>query len=382
MNLDFLLRHAVHSGDKAVLNTVTFTLRKMARGGMYDQLGWGFHRYSVDERWLVPHFEKMLYDNAQLARVYLHAYQITNETFFGDICQQILSYIAREMLDDSGGFYSTQDADSEGEEGKFFVWTPETAEPILEAHLDDNAVAAVLRYWDITPAGNFEGNSIPHVDDLAEDIAREFDMSETNLLEHLETARQLLFDARENRIKPGRDEKMLAAWNGMMLAAFAEAARVFPEQRDLYESIATRNADFLRSALRMADGRLYRSHKEGQSKLNGYLEDYAHVIDGLLELYQTTFNARWFDEAQRLADHVLAHFRAEDGSFYDTSDDHEQLVARPRSVQDNAVPSGSNQMAYNLLRLGAYRNMKQPPCTFSARFCPPCSNIRRLSERH
>lgn len=343
MNLDYLLRYYTHTKDEDVLNVVTFTLEKMARGGLYDQLGYGFHRYSVDEQWLVPHFEKMLYDNAQLARVYLHAYQVTQNSFFAEICQQILTYVEREMLDEkSGGFYSTQDADSEGEEGKFFIWTPEAFEAVLENHLSADEIDLLKKYWDVTPGGNFEGHNILHVE-----------KPNSALQPKIETARQLLFEAREHRIKPGRDEKMLAAWNGMMLAAFAEAGRVFSNEH--YTTIARHNAYFILHDLSMKNGRLYRTYKDGESKLNGYLEDYACVIDGLLELYQSTFETRWFVEAQRLADHVLKHFKSSDGGgFYDTSDDHETLVARPRSLMDNATPGGNNLMAYNLVRLGAY----------------------------
>jgi len=351
MNLDFLLRSYTQTRDERVLQTILLTLEKMARGGIYDQLGGGFHRYSVDEEWLVPHFEKMLYDNAQLARVYLHAYQITGDAFLGAVCQQILAYVEREMLDPNGGFYSTQDADSEGEEGKFFVWTPDEIRAVLGDTFDTNTTNALLHYWDITPGGNFEGKNILHCDAWAEDLAHQYQLSGAVLLAAIEKARALLFAAREGRIKPARDEKMLAAWNGMMLAAFAEAARGFPAQRHHYTQIAQQGGEFVRAALLTPDGRLYRSPAAGV----GYLEDYAHIIDALLELYQTTFDPAWFQEAQRLADEVLLHFRSEDGgAFYDTSDTHESLIARPRSLQDNATPSGNSQMAYNLLRLSAY----------------------------
>lgn len=353
MNLDFLLRTYAHNGKRQLLEVVEFTLEKMAEGGIYDQLGFGFHRYSVDERWLVPHFEKMLYDNAQLARVYLHAYQLTQREFYANICQQILTYIEREMLDANGGFYSTQDADSEGEEGKFFVWTPDEVRNALSDALPEHVITALLGYWDITPGGNFEGRNILHIDVPAEDVAVQHEIDIHEFPQHIETARQILFDLREARIKPGRDEKMLAAWNGMMLAAFAEAARIFPDKN--YAEIATRNAEFILRELSSDDGRLYRSHKDGESKLNGYLEDYANVIDGFLELYQTTFEPRWFSETQRLADYALQHFKADDGAgFYDTSDDHEKLIARPRSLQDNATPSGNNLFAFALIKLSAY----------------------------
>lgn len=357
MNLEFLLRFHAEKTAPEILDIVTFTLRKMANGGIYDQIGGGFHRYSVDNKWLVPHFEKMLYDNAQLARVYLHAYQLTNEDFFADITRDILTYVMREMLDDSGGFYSTQDADSEGEEGKFFVWTVEEAEDALAAHLSDADIKLVTEYYSLMPEGNFEGKNIPNIEDPLEDVARWNDKTVDEAQAIIDHARELLFQAREQRIKPGRDEKMLAAWNGMMLAAFAEAARVLGD--GVYADVAVDNAEFIMHEL--ADGwRLFRTHKRrgdgtGETKLNGYLEDYANVIDGLLELYQTTFDPRWFDDARSLTDHVIDHFRnTESGGFYDTSDDHEELIARPRSLQDNATPAGNNLMALNLIRLAAY----------------------------
>jgi hypothetical protein len=355
MNLEYLLRYAAHSKDKRVLNVVCFTLEQMAKGGIYDQVGFGFARYSVDEQWLVPHFEKMLYDNAQLARVYLHAYQLTRDEFFARICNEVLTYTEREMLNPNGGFYSTLDADSEGEEGKFYVWSVAEFEEALADTFDEDTIKALRSYWDVTPGGNFEGHNILHVDREVGEVAFDFGLDEDELEASIEIGRGRLFAVRQGRIKPGLDDKMLAAWNGMMLAAYAEAARVFPEQRQHYLQIAQRNADFLLTTLSTPDGRLYRTHKTGHSKLNGYLEDYTCVIDGLLELYQSDFDPRWFKEAQRLADHVLAHFMGDDGGgFYDTSDDHEALVARPRSLQDNATPSGNNLMAFNLMRLFAY----------------------------
>ncbi|PJF40379.1 MAG: thioredoxin domain-containing protein [Phototrophicales bacterium] len=356
MNLEFLLRYYSTSQDQTFLEPVLFTLRKMAHGGIYDQLGGGFHRYSVDHRWLVPHFEKMLYDNAQLARVYLHAYQITQEKFYADIVLDILSYVQREMRDDCGGFYSAQDADSEGVEGKFFVWSADEFHEALSSDFSEKEIAALMDFYDITPNGNFEGHNIPNrLTDVAT-VADEHHMTIDALLELAQRARSILFAYREKRIKPARDDKMIAAWNGMMLAAFAEAARVLDDER--YQAIAIQNAEFILSAMQTSEGRLYRTHKrhtpdEGESKILGYLEDYANVIDGLIELYQTTFDARWFIEAVRLSDIVFAHF-FEDGKLYDTSDEHESLMARPRAVQDNATPAAANLMAWNWLRLFGY----------------------------
>ncbi len=347
VNLEYLLRFHHATGSEPALQVVLLALRKMADGGLNDQLGGGFHRYSVDERWLVPHFEKMLYDNALLARVYLHAFQISGDLFFREVAEDTLDFILREMTSPAGSFYSAQDADSEGEEGKFYVWTlPELREALegVVEHLD-----ALLVYWGVSAAGNFEGRNILHVADMLERVAVRHGLTVEQMREDVAAAKTVLFTLRKRRVPPARDEKILAAWNGMTLAALAEAARVLG--RDDYREAAVRSASFLLREMTTSDGRLWRTHKDGTSKINGYLEDYAHVIDGLLELYMTTFETRWFAEAQRLADTVLAHFRADEGGFYDTSDDHDALVMRPRSLQDSVMPSGSAQMAYNLLRL-------------------------------
>jgi uncharacterized protein len=332
MVLEFLLRYHHLTADAQVLEMVTQTLDAMARGGMYDQLGGGFHRYSVDDRWLVPHFEKMLYDNAQLARVYLHAWQVTGNPFYRTIVQETLDYVVREMTDPEGGFYSTQDADSEGQEGKFFVWSAGEIREVLGAE----AQAFVAAYG-VTEWGNFEGrNILEYVAGLERRVA-------------LAGARQRLFEARERRVHPGRDEKVLTSWNGLMLAAFAEAARAL--DRDDYMAIAERNADFVLRELRTGEGRLLRTWKDGEAKLNGYLEDYSYLIDGLLELYQTMFDAQWYQAAYDLALVMLEHFAADEGGFYDTSDDHEALIWRPQELQDNAVPSGNAMATVVLLKL-------------------------------
>jgi uncharacterized protein YyaL (SSP411 family) len=345
MALEFLLRYHHSTGNTDALEMVTQTLAAMARGGMYDQLGGGFHRYSVDDHWLVPHFERMSYDNSQLARVYLHAWQVTGNEFFRTITEEILDYVVREMLAPEGGFYSTQDADSEGEEGKFFVWTPDEIRELLGSEADEFIAA-----YGVTPAGNFEGkNILEFVGDMAQRPA-------------LDQARRKLYEAREQRIHPGLDDKVITSWNGLMLAAFAEAARIL--DRDDYQEIAERNADFLLRELRQENGRLLRtwkSHPElvegaSEAKLNGYLEDYAYLIEGLLELYQTTFDAQWFVAAQQLAETMLEHFAGSDGTLYDTSDDHEALITRPRDLQDNATPSGNAMAATTLLKLAGFTN--------------------------
>ena len=347
MILELLLRRYTVTDDEGILRVVTHSLDAMARGGIYDQLGGGFHRYATDAAWLVPHFEKMLYDNAQLARVYLHAWQATGDESYRRIVTETLDYVLREMTDPAGGFYASQDADSEGREGAFFVWTP--AE--VRAALGDDADLLMATYG-VTQAGNFEGRSILSLVMTAEEGVPERGLEVEEVARRLDAARARLFAARERRLRPARDEKVLSAWNGLTLAAFAEAARALG--RDDYRRAAERNAAFVLDNLRTPDGRLLRSYKDGVAKLNGYLEDYADYADGLLELYQTTFEARWFAAARGLAEHVLAHFAAPDGGFYDTSDSHEQLVVRPRSEQDNALPSGGAAAATVLLRLAAY----------------------------
>jgi hypothetical protein len=347
---DFLLRFYHRTRQEYALGMAELTLQRMARGGIYDQLGGGFHRYSVDTRWLVPHFEKMLYDNALLARLYLHAYQLTDDSFYRRIVEETLDYVSREMTDPAGGFYSTQDADSEGEEGKFFLWTVAEIETIL----GDEDGKIFCTAYDVTSDGNFEGKSILNTPELFEDVATELELSIETLQDILERGKARLFAEREKRVKPHRDEKIITAWNGLMLATFAEAGRVF--DRPDYVAIATRNAEFVQSTM-MREGRLFRTWKAGanQAKLMGYLEDYAFYADGLLALYQTTFEPRWFQTARSLIDTVLEHFvDEENGGFFDTADDHEQLITRPKNLQDNAVPCGNSMAVRTAIQLAIY----------------------------
>lgn len=334
MALEFLLRYHHRTGDDKALSMVTYTLEKMARGGIYDQLGGGFHRYAVDAVWLVPHFEKMLYDNAQLIRVYLHAFQVTGDEFFRRIAVECLEYVRREILDESGGFYSTQDADSEGEEGKFFVWTPKE---IVEV-LGDDAGREFCSTFDVTDGGNFEGHNILNIK-VPDDVGAD----------RFADARKRLFEHREQRIKPFRDEKVLTAWNGLMLAAFADAAGVLGD--DEYLAVAKNNAGFILRELQK-DGRLLRTWKDGKAKLNGYVEDYANVADGLIELFQVSGETEYLIHARHLADTMITEFwDAESGGFFFTSNDHEQLVVRNKDLYDNATPSGNSVAADVLLKL-------------------------------
>jgi hypothetical protein len=347
MALEFLMRTDARTGDSNTLRLVTLTLRAMARGGIYDQIGGGFHRYSVDSIWLVPHFEKMLYDNAQLSRAYLHGWQATRDDFFRQIAEEVYDYILREMSAPEGGFYSATDADSEGEEGKFFVWSLEE----LQALLGDDAPIAV-EYYGVSRSGNFEGHNILHVPNDETVTAGRLGLSVESLRAKITTIRDRLFAARSQRVAPGLDDKIIASWNGLMLASLAEAARVL--DRGDYAAAAVRSGEFLLKALVDESGRVKRTYKNGQARINGTLEDYACLIDAFLELYQTMFDERWFVAARRLADSVLDHFAAPDGGFFDTGDDHETLIVRPRNVQDNAVPSGNGAIVRQLVRLAAY----------------------------
>src|SRR3989441_1662528 len=333
MLIEVLLRHHVRTGQPAALEMALQTLRVMAAGGMYDQLGGGFHRYSVDERWLVPHFEKMLYDNALLTRAYLDAWQLTHDPAFRRVAEETLAFVLREMTSPEGGFYSSLDADSEGEEGRFYLWTP--AE--LEAVLGSDAARALGRAFDVTVVGNFEGRSILHP--VTADA--------TPLLD---AARERLMAARAQRPWPHRDEKVIAGWNGLMLRAVAEAGRILG-RADLVMA-AEANARFLLSRMRVG-GRMRRSYKDGRAPLAGFLEDQAALADGLLSLYEATFEPRWLDEIRGLVTEMLTAFWDEDANaFFDTAKDQEQLVVRPQDVTDNAIPSGSSLAVDVLLRAG------------------------------
>ncbi len=347
MTIEFLLRHHYRTGDPLALEMITKTLDAMLRGGMYYQLGGGFHRYSTDAVWLVPHFEKMLYDNSQLARAYLHAWQVTGKPEYRRVVEEILDYVLREMTDATGGFYSTQDADSEGVEGKFFVWD----EAEIDSLLSEDAPLFKAMYG-VTARGNFEHKNILFLASDLATLARKFAISEEVLSQRLNLARARLFDEREKRIHPGLDDKVLSGWNGLMLAALAEAARYF--NRNDYRNAAIANANFLWEHMRTPDGRLYRSWRKGEAKLNGYLEDYACVAEGLLALYETTFDERWFVWSRELMEMVTDHFADPSGGFFDTSDDHEALVFRPKSIQDNATPSGNAMAAIVFLKLSTF----------------------------
>ncbi|MDQ6653783.1 MAG: thioredoxin domain-containing protein [Acidobacteriota bacterium] len=346
MTLEFLLHTFYRNGEAQALDIVRNTCRKMSEGGIYDHLGGGFHRYSTDARWLVPHFEKMLYDNALLSRLYLHFFQLTRDESARVVAEGILDYVVREMTDPSGGFYSTQDADSDGVEGKFFVWGMDEVEELL----GESDVALFAAYYNITKTGNFEGENILNVTRDLPEVAAAENVTVERLTETLDKARKTLFEARQKRPKPARDEKVLTAWNGLMLAGFAEAAAIL--DRPDYAEVAKRNARFILDNLR-TNRLLLRTYKDGQAKLNAYLEDYAFYIDGLMTLFETTGELPWFEEASKLTATMIDEFwDDEEGGFFFTGRSHENLIVRSKDFFDNATPSGNSVAAQSLLRIG------------------------------
>ena len=348
MIIEFLLRQATH-GNETALKMSKHVLQAMARGGMYDVVGGGFSRYSVDNFWRVPHFEKMLYDNAQLAHAYLHAWQVTREPEFKRVVKETLDFVAREMTHPEGGFYSSLDADSEGEEGKFYVWTRDEIREQLRENSDFFETA-----YGVTQTGNWEGKTVLQraLDDAT--LAARFKLDPENVPVKLAECHAKLLTARAKRVSPGTDDKILTAWNGLMLATVAEAARIFDgEEEKQYYMMATRSAEFLLSALR-PNGCLSRSWRDGKAIQEVFLEDYAALILGLLELYQTDFNVRWFASALELADEMIERFKDPEGGFFDTPADGETLVIRPKDLQDNATPSGNAMACEALLKLAAF----------------------------
>jgi uncharacterized protein YyaL (SSP411 family) len=322
--IEFLLR-------REEVGMTSATLRAMAAGGMYDQVGGGFARYSVDDRWLVPHFEKMLYDNALLARAYLHGWQVTGDELFRRVAVETLDWALREMRGPEGGFLSALDADSEGVEGKFYVWSVDELHSVLGGDAE-----AAIEYFGASASGNFEGANI---------LTRGAEEPE-----RLPEIRCKLYGARSERVWPGIDDKRIASWNALMIAALADAGAVL--ERSDYLEAASRCADFVLSSMRGPDGRLLRTYKDGTAKLNGYLEDHAYLVEALISLYEATFEPRWFAAARELADFTIAHFEDEErGGFFETADYHERLVARRKDLEDNPIPAGNSSFAYGLLRL-------------------------------
>jgi hypothetical protein len=346
-NLSFLLRYYKRTGKPEALAMVERTLEAMHRGGMYDHIGYGFARYSTDAKWLVPHFEKMLYDNALLVMTYIEAYQVTGKRYYADVAEQVIAYVLRDMTAPEGGFYSAEDADSEGEEGKFYVWTPDEVLEVLGAEEGE----LICDLFDITEEGNFEGRSIPNL--IAADtmtFARRKGLDPEELGQRVDAARRKLFAHREQRVHPSKDDKILTAWNGLMIMALAKAAKALDEPK--YATAAVRAAHFLRTKLRREDGRLLARYRDGEAAFPAYVDDYAFLVWGLIELYEATFRIEYLQEAQALNREMMRLFwDDEDGGLFFTGSDGEELFSRPKEIYDGAMPSGNSAALLNMLKL-------------------------------
>ncbi|MCE8422726.1 MAG: thioredoxin domain-containing protein [Candidatus Methanoperedens sp.] len=349
-NLTFLLRYWHRTGDKMALFMVEKTLSAMRNGGIYDQIGYGFHRYSTDTGWLVPHFEKMLYDQALIAMAYIEAYQATGKEEYSITAKEIFSYVLRDMTSPEGGFYSAEDADSEGEEGKFYLWTEEE---IKGAAGEESEF--IKKVFNVDTGGNFgEGKStkknILHLKRRLDEIARKLKTPEAEFYEHLLFLRAKLLSAREKRVHPHKDDKIMTDWNGLMIAALAKGAQAFDEP--YYARAAIGAADFIISKMHDKEGFLYHRYRDGENAVKGFLDDYAFFISGLIEIYEATFEVNYLKEAIDLMDYLLINFWDEDGGFYLTANDAENNLVRKKVIYDGATPSGNSVAMLNLLRLG------------------------------
>ena len=347
MALSFLLRYWKRTGQEKALKMVQFTLERMADGGIYDHLGGGFHRYSVDDRWLVPHFEKMLYDNALLSRTYFEAFQATHRERFRQVGEEILSYVLRDMTSPGGGFYSTEDADSEGKEGKFYVWRRDGIDEIL----GKEAGSAFSFYYGVTSGGNFEeGENILHIDSDFEEVSRSCGIPISRLKSLVDEGRKKLFREREKRVRPDMDEKILTSWNGLMISGFVDGYKVTGDEK--YLNVAEKTARFILEEM-TKDGLLMRVSASGKAQLKGYSEDYAFFVQALIDLYEATFEMDWLKEANDLNETMIRQFWDEkDGGFFFSGKENEVLIARSKSPYDNAVPSSNSVAVFNLLKLG------------------------------
>jgi uncharacterized protein YyaL (SSP411 family) len=345
MSLDFLLRYWKRTGTAYALEMVVESFRKMARGGLYDQAGGGFHRYTVDGIWLVPHFEKMLYDNSLLVRLGAHLWQATKDAEVRRVTTETIDWLSREMTSREGGFFSSLDADSEGHEGKFYVWS----EAEIDALLGRDATL-FKAHFGVTATGNFEGKNILHVAADPAATASRNGISVDELTERIRAAMKILYAERAKRVWPGRDDKILAGWNGLMLRGVATAARVFGDPQ--HARLALANGEFLFREM-VRDGRVMRSHKDGETRIPGFLEDHASVALGFIALYELTFDSIWIERAGAIAKSMVEWFRDDaTGVFFDTASDAEQLITRPRDISDNAMPSGTSLAVELLLHLG------------------------------
>jgi len=354
-NLIFLLRYWHHSGQDHALDMAEKTLQKMRLGGIFDQVGFGFHRYSTDPNWLLPHFEKMLYDQAMLVMAYVEAYQATGKSEYAQTAREILTYVLRDMTSPEGGFYSAEDADSEGEEGLFYLWTP--AE--FREYLGDKGSDLFINLLNLKEEGNFTdeatktktGQNIIYLNKSLVEIAQEMDLSETQLTELWNNTRQMLFDIREKRIHPLKDDKILTDWNGLMIAACAKAASVLEEP--LYALAAINAADFIWDRLRAEDGKLLKRYRDGKAGLPAHLDDYAYLVWGFLELYEAVFDPVYLKRAIDLNQMMLSEFwDDQNGGLFFTTEGQADLIVRKKEIYDGAIPSGNSIAAFNLLRIG------------------------------
>jgi uncharacterized protein YyaL (SSP411 family) len=347
MILSFLLRYWKNTGSKKALEMTEKTLEKMANGGIHDHLGGGFHRYSVDQRWLIPHFEKMLYDNALLSRLYFEAYQATQKERCRRVGEGILGYVLREMKSPEGGFYSTQDADSEGQEGRFYVWTRDEIKKVLGKERGTSFCA----YYGVAVEGNFEeGTSVLNIATTLENVSQLYGTPVEELGKLLDEGREKLYAEREKRVRPGRDEKILTSWNGLMISGFVDGFRVTGNER--YLKGAEEAARFILRVMK-ADGHLWRVFREGKARVKGYSEDYAFLVQALVDLYEATFETLWLREADELNRGMIRQFWDESqGGFFFTGKENESLIARSKNPYDNAIPSANSIAVSNLIRLG------------------------------
>lgn len=353
-NLLFLLRMWKRTNNSHALEMGEKTLKEMRKGGIYDHIGFGFHRYSTDQKWLVPHFEKMLYDQALLAIAYLEAYQITKDEFFAETAREIFTYVLRDMTSSEGGFYSAEDADSEGVEGKFYVWKKEE----LNNFLDDKDAKLIKDVYNIEDDGNYleeatkenTGTNILHMKKSLSKLAEDIGINKDEFKDKLGQIRNKLFKLREKRIHPEKDDKILTDWNGLMIAALAKGSRILGDKRFLNAAIKAFN--FIRSSMKEDNGRLLHRYRDNNAQIRAFIDDYAFLIWGILEIYEATFNPSYLDHALKLNNELISHFWDENiGGFYFTADDSEDLIVRQKEIYDGAIPSGNSVSMYNLLRL-------------------------------
>jgi len=345
---EFLMTYHFHTQDPKVLEAITITIDKMANGGIYDHIGGGFARYSTDDIWKVPHFEKMLYDNGQLVSLYSNAFKVTSNELYKKVVYETLDFIEREMTDESGGFYSSLDADSEGEEGKYYVWTKQEIDNLIGEKSE-----LFCDYFSISSNGNWEGNNILFITQKKEDLLKKHQISEEIFDKIISESKKILFEDRNKRVRPGLDDKILTSWNSLMLRGYVDAYSAFGEKKFL--EAALKNGEFILDKMMTEDGRLNRNYKNGKSNINAFLDDYSYTIEALISLYEATFDEKWIYTAKKLADYVILHFKEKNSEFlFYTSDIDEPLIARKIDFSDNVIPSSNSSLALGLFKLSRF----------------------------